>query len=64
MKVWVAMASDRYYDDGSDWLIGIYSSEGKAEIAEAKEKEDFIEKNSQSWADTCFSTWSFEVEVE
>ena len=33
MKVWIVEGSDRIYDEGSSWVVGVYSTEELAILA-------------------------------
>lgn len=41
MKVWVVEGNDFIYDSGNQWLVGIYSTEEKAEEAVQKDIEHY-----------------------
>lgn len=64
MKVWVVEASDRYYDEGSDWLVGVYSTELLAILAAERDYLDYAVKHGPIALKQVYENYIYERELD
>lgn len=45
MKLWIVTADDHDYDAMSQWVVGVFTSEEKAEAAVERDKKRYVKSN-------------------
>lgn len=63
MKVWIAEGDDRNYDEGSMWVVGVYSSEEKAKKGAEEDLARYCEGRWTGAKEEVFYT-TYEMEVQ